>query len=395
MVRWKYITPVEDQGRGSSWFHVPEADRTAFDEEMRTWFEEGIIVRYDSEKHGEIKRFLPMLSVRQQKGISTKVRPVFDFREMNRDIQSHPAGATPLCADRLREWRKWGQKCAIIDLRKAYLQIHVDQDRWAHQAIRWRGETFLLIRLGFGLATAPKIMTAIVEEVIRADENVKAGVSSYIDDIYVDLSKVSAADVIEHFAKYGLEAKPPLQLGSGGQNVRVLGLSVSSDWKWGRDGLPTVVDQESLTRRQVHRVLGEWVGHFPVAGWLRVACGYVQRRTAEGNCGWDEAVGPEIMRIMGDIYRRLNDEGDPAKGTWQVNKDAPVTVWTDASSLALGVVIEIDHEIVEDAAWLRSKADTAHINRVELDAVIKGLNLAIKWGNREIAIMCDSVTVCG
>ena len=44
------------------------------------------------------------------------------------------------------------------------------------------------------------------------------------------------------------------------------------------------------------------------------------------------------------------------------------TVWCDASSLATGVVLEIDGSVVEDAAWLRKKHDAAHINVAELDA---------------------------
>ena len=50
------------------------------------------------------------------------------------------------------------------------------------------------------------------------------------------------------------------------------------------------------------------------------------------------------------------------------------TVWCDASSIALGVVLEIDGNSVEDAAWLRKKDDFAHINLAELNAVLKGIN---------------------
>lgn len=142
MVGWKFVNPWVAGVSGGSWTHVPEADRSAFDSEMTSWLREGIIVKYDQEKHGEIRRFLPMLSVRQEKGHETKVRPVFDYREMNKDISSHPAGATPLCAERLREWRQIGLKASIIDLRRAYLQVHAEPKLWCQQAIRWRGTFF-------------------------------------------------------------------------------------------------------------------------------------------------------------------------------------------------------------------------------------------------------------
>uniref|UniRef100_A0A5S6QAW3 RNase H domain-containing protein n=1 Tax=Trichuris muris TaxID=70415 RepID=A0A5S6QAW3_TRIMR len=67
-------------------------------------------------------------------------------------------------------------------------------------------------------------------------------------------------------------------------------------------------------------------------------------------------------------------------------------VWVDASSLAHGVAIEVGSCIVEDAAWLRSD-EAGHINMAELDTVIKGLNLAISWGMKNIEMMTDSATV--
>ena len=69
------------------------------------------------------------------------------------------------------------------------------------------------------------------------------------------------------------------------------------------------------------------------------------------------------------------------------------TVWCDASSLAVSVVLEIGGIIVEDAAWLRKPLDVGHINVAELDAVLKGVNLALKWGLKDISIMTDSATV--
>ena len=40
-----------------------------------------------------------------------------------------------------------------------------------------------------------------------------------------------------------------------------------------------------LSRRELFSVCGKLVGHYPIAGWLRVACSYV-KRVAEG-VRWD------------------------------------------------------------------------------------------------------------
>ena len=45
--------------------------------------------------------------------------------------------------------------------------------------------------------------------------------------------------------------------------------------------------------------------------------------------------------------------------------------------------------------WLRKKDDYGHINIAELEAVVRGVNLALKWGLREIEVVTDSATVCG
>lgn len=61
------------------------------------------------------------------------------------------------------------------------------------------------------------------------------------------------------------------------------------------------------------------------------------------------------------------------RGKWQ--KLAKGTVWLYASSIALGVLLE--GNVVEDAALLRKKKDFHHINVAELDAAMKGINMAV------------------
>ena len=57
------------------------------------------------------------------------------------------------------------------------------------------------------------------------------------------------------------------------------------------------------------------------------------------------------------------------------------------------MVLEIDNVEVEDAAWLRKNDDFGHINVAELDAVLKGVNLGLKWGRQEIEDRTGSATV--
>ena len=49
--------------------------------------------------------------------------------------------------------------------------------------------------------------------------------------------------------------------------------------------------------------------------------------------------------------------------------------------------------VVEDACWLRPEKDSQHINLVELDAIIKGINLAILWKTTTVYLFNDSACV--
>ena len=93
------------------------------------------------------------------------------------------------------------------------------------------------------------------------------------------------------------------------------------------------------------------------------------------------------------VTHRWAQRRQRVKGIWKVKKTESGTVWCDASNMGLGVVVEIGGCIAEDSAWLRKKDDYHHINVAELDSVLKGLNLAIKWNLCDITLITDSATV--
>ena len=68
-------------------------------------------------------------------------------------------------------------------------------------------------------------------------------------------------------------------------------------------------------------------------------------------------------------------------------------MWCNVGSLAVGVVLEIDRVVVEDAAWLCKPFGVGHINVAELDAVLKGGKFGSKWNLKTISIMTDSPTI--
>ena len=361
-------------------------NREKYEKEVERWIEEGVLQEWPHEVGG----VLPLMAVVQQtKG---KVRPVLDFRELNKYVECHTGDdVIDVCGDKLREWRRTQGEAEIVDLRAAYLQIRVSKDLWKHQLVRFRGQVYCLTRLGFGLNSAPRVMSKILKDVLGRDQEVGESTSSYIDDIYVNVSQIGADRVVAHLKRHGLEAKPPESLEGGS----ALGLRLQKDEHGAlmfSRGNEVPEATEKMTKRELFSACGKLVGHYPVAGWLRVACSFVKRH-AEGK-KWTDYVDDSTTKRLKEIVERVNGD-DPVKGRWQVPKTDKGKVWCDASDLALGVVVEIEDAVVEDAAWMRKKDDHSHINVAELEAVLKGINLGVKWGMRDITILTDSATVCG
>ena len=388
MWKWSGDGKPDDLKNSVGEYTVKPAVRVEYEREIEDWMNRGWLCKYDERVLGPPKGLIPLMAVIQKnKG---KVRPVLDFRELNEHIEPFTAKAD-VCADKMREWKKKGSNVALVDLSKAYLQIAVHEDLWPFQTVEYHGQRLCLTRLGFGMNIAPSIMKTVLNAALSQDPDVFSGTSSYIDDIYVNEDVISAEAVRAHLMRFGLMCKPPEKLASG---ARVLGMHVEkSDGKlrWRRDNDFGTVP-EKLTRRSVFSLCGKLVGHLPVCGWLRVAAAYIKRRANAVTHGWDDPVQDDgsIRRMLKEVVRQVHSS-DPAGGRWDVAGDV-MTVWTDASSLALGVALEVDGEVIEDASWLRTE-DATHINLAELDATLKGINLALAWNTRTIRLLTDSRTV--
>lgn len=355
--------------------------------EIQRWISNGWLVKWN----GPVKGVIPLLAVVQP--TKDKVRPVMDYRELNTFVESHTGDdEIAICADKLRRWRQLQGELKVVDLKSAYLQIHVSKELWQYQIVKFQGVTYALTRLGFGLTCAPRIMSMILKRVLSMDDDIRRATDHYIDDILVQESVASAARVRVHLLRYGLESKEPEVLDGG----RVLGIALkkapSGHLMMSRAAeLPSSIsDGAELTKRGLFSLCGRLIGHYPVAGWLRPHCSFLKRLGSDGS--WDEPVDDCVRKLAAELVQRAR-VSDPVKGRWRVKSDGEVTVWTDASSLAMGAAIQVDGTIVEDASWLRKKSDNLHINVAELEAVGRGINLAITWGFKTFTIATDSKTV--
>ena len=359
--------------------------REKYDSEVAKWISNGWLVPCAKPAGG----IIPMMAVHHEH--KDKVRPVLDYRELNQFVHSHTADSD-VCPDTLRKRRLMGDRLGVVDLKDAYLQLHVKRELQEFQVVCISGQYYRLTRVGFGLTSAPKIMSAIVRHILMADPEIATATDHYVDDIVVDVDQVSVQRVIDHLRKFGLVTKPPERL----SEASVLGLKLQDsgnghlEWVRRKD-LPDVTDQ-TVTRKELFSICGRLVAHYPIAGWLRVACSYMKRHAAGQR--WEDPVGEQVMAWLRLVLQRVRD-ADPVRGRWAVSPVSHGRVWCDASGLATGVAVEIGGTIVEDAAWLRKPHDAAHINVAELDAVVQGLNMAIRWKLQTVCIATDSATVCG
>lgn len=395
-VSWRWIEDVEPNKLSNSTkeYSMPNDVRTKFEEEVERWIDNGWLRSYDEAELGPPKALIPLMAVVQSN--KDKVRPVMDFRELNCFVQAHTADAD-VCADKIRGWRREGSNVSTLDMSSAYMQVHVAKPLWPFQTVIFRGMRYCLTRLGFGLNVAPLIMKYVVAAALSRDEKVSKASSSYYDDIFVNEDVVSADCVRKHLEKHGLVCKPAERLADG---ARVLGLWVQDKRSTGRgcyeqltwtrnNELPS--PPEIVTRRSVFSFCGKLLGHLPVCGWLRPAVSFLKRKVNALSQSWDDQIkDSRIESMIAEVLSRVREE-DPSRGNWEVS-GREATVWVDASSLAFGAAIEVKGDIIEDASWLRSDT-SSHINIAELDALIKGLNLAVCWGMQELHLKTDSLTV--
>ena len=157
------------------------------------------------------------------------------------------------------------QNAALIDTKDANMQVRASESCSINQIVRFKGKTYRLTRLAFGLSCSPEIMRAIVIKVLSVDENVCRATDSYYDDIFVDLDMISVDEVHAHLMRYGLKCKPHESL----ERARVLGLqmrNVNNDLVWERPAVGSNFESmllpEILRGVKCFQFVGKWLAIF-------------------------------------------------------------------------------------------------------------------------------------
>ena len=292
---WKENPPVLTNQVAQ--YAINDNDRDAYNAEVAQWVKEGWLMPCDRPKNG----IIPMLAIWQE--AKNKVQPVLDFRELNAFVQSHTAECD-ICPETLRKWRLMGDQLGIVDLKNTYLQLHVQRNLQDFQVVHVSRQHYQLTWLGFGLVSAPKIMSAVVKYILTADPRISAATDHYVDDIVINTNMVNVKEVVKHLQQYGLETKPPEML----DGACVLGLYLINRQQHGgpmwtcSKALPQLLDKP-FTCRELFLICGRLVGHYPVAGWLQIACSFIKWHS-EGQ-KWDNTVGERIVAWLHQVLERM------------------------------------------------------------------------------------------
>jgi len=129
IVTWKWADDSEPDALRNTVteYAVPINAKAEYEAESEEWIANGWLKPYDEKKYGPAKGLIPLMAVVQQS--KAKVRSVINFRELNTHVDAFTASAD-VCANKLRKWRRQGIDVTVVDLRKAYLQLHVHESLW-------------------------------------------------------------------------------------------------------------------------------------------------------------------------------------------------------------------------------------------------------------------------
>ena len=209
MLSWKWkdgSPPADPVGHGVGEYSrsklAPEQERMFVGEVMK-WIDAGWLVPDNDALHDSPAAVLPLLAQMQDHKASTPVRPCLDHRSLNALLLSQPGREALVCEETLRKWRREGdpEGLRFLDIKKAYLQVHLASELQRHQTVVWQEKAYVMTRMGFRLGVAPKFMDIIVRLVTRDFPSV----DNYVDNVITPANEVDA--VAARMLEYGLPTK--------------------------------------------------------------------------------------------------------------------------------------------------------------------------------------------
>ena len=139
-VEWKWQNGEPQLSNRCAQYAVPGECQSEYAAELDQWVVDGWLELHNPEVHnGDVDGVIPLMAT-SQPNKPKKVHPVMDYCELNSYVESKPGQDTAVCQEKLREWRRQGSAASLLDLRKAYLQVHVSKDLQRFQTVKYEGQ---------------------------------------------------------------------------------------------------------------------------------------------------------------------------------------------------------------------------------------------------------------
>ena len=120
---WKWSASHAPEKLRNSIFEYPVSSELweENEHELQTWMDSGRFLPYSNEEFGPPKRLILLIAVQQTN--KHKVCPVVDYCDTFTSLAT-------VCSEKQREWIQQGVNVCILDLRKAYQQVHIKKSLW-------------------------------------------------------------------------------------------------------------------------------------------------------------------------------------------------------------------------------------------------------------------------
>lgn len=117
-----------------------------FCEEIKAWIANRWMVEHDKAEHGKPKCILPLFTRLQEHKPDTPAQPGLDYRKVNECLKSTAGVHAPAFEATLCNWRKAGDPngFALLDVKKAYLQVGVAPELRCFQTVVWKGKMYIM-----------------------------------------------------------------------------------------------------------------------------------------------------------------------------------------------------------------------------------------------------------
>ena len=299
-----------------------------------------------------------------------------------------------------------GDWMASVDLKDAYYTVPIHTDDRKYLRFIWNNVKYEFTCMPNGLACCPRVFTRLLKPIFANMSRLGHTMFPYIDDSFIiantERQCINAVDdLCKLFTELGFSIHPEKSILKPTHKINFLGffidsitmhISITQDkiQKFNTFGNQLLYPSNRLKIRQIAVVIGLMVAYSPA---ILYGSAHIKSLEIDKNLALNRAKGnfERHMTIspagLDDIIWWLNNITNSPN---PIRISEPNTVITTDASLE-GWGAHNEREIATGGRWLETESDQ-HINALELQAILLGLQSLAKNTKSHIRILTDNTT---